>query len=96
MDEAVLRGTEHVPCQGKRHVCLPSLCKSAHNNDPFFEGRRDADSRSKTKLLLLETLLGMGADLIFRSCTASSESDDGVSGGGGVSILANSASSTVS
>ena len=95
MDEAVLRGTEHVPCQGKRgHVCLPSLCKSAHNNDPFFEGRRDADSRSKTKLLLLETLLGMGADLIFRSCTASAESD-GVSGGG-VAILANSASSTVS
>ena len=95
MEEAVLR-IWYVACamQEKRYVCLPSLCKSAHNNDPFFEGRRDADSRSKTKLLLLETLLGMGADLIFRSCTASSESD-GVSGGF-VSILANSASSTVS
>ena len=84
-------------CHAKGSGTSASLpCKSAHNNDPFFEGRRDADSRSKTKLLLLETLLGMGADLIFRSCTASAESDGVSGGGGGVSILTNSASSTVS
>ena len=99
MQEAVFRIRHgRSICQEKWHVCpCPLARKSVHNssNEPFFERRRDADSRSKTKLFLLETLLEMGADLIFRSCTESSESD-GDSVGGGVSILTICASSTVS